>query len=107
MKGNGIITSLSQKQNCMVNDNFFSSSSLFPPPTFFFFSVTEKTSWLESFFISLNHFSLGNDMLLFNVCTASLRAPNSEWIGSEVPPAHRYGSAQSHAVPAVISAILL
>lgn len=31
-------------------------------------------------------------MLLFNVCTASLKAPNSEWIGSEVPPAHRYGS---------------
>lgn len=81
------------------------------PPSFFFFffAVTpQKVSWLESFFfISLNHFSLGNDMLLFNVCTASLRAPNSEWIGSEVPPAHRYGSAQSHAVPAVISAILL
>lgn len=81
-----------------------------PQPFLFFFSfaVAQKVSWLESFFfISLNHFSLGNDMLLFNVCTASLRAPNSEWIGSEVPPAHRYGSAQSHAVPAVISAILL
>ena len=73
-----------------------------------FFSVAQKTSWLESlFFISLHRFCLGNDMLLFNVCTASLKAPNSEWIGSEVPPAHRYGSSQSHAVPAVISAILL
>lgn len=60
-----------------------------------------------SFFISLHRFSLGNDMLLFNVCTASLKAPNSEWIGSEVPPAYRYGSSQSHAVPAVIPAILL
>lgn len=104
MKGNGIITSLSQKQNCMVNDYFFS-----PTPFFFIlFAVAQRISCLESFFfISLNDFSLGNDMLLFNVCTASLRAPNSEWIGSEVPPAHRYGSAQSHAVPAVISAILL
>lgn len=74
----------------------------------FFPSVVQKISWLERlFFISLNRFSLGNDMLLFNVCTASLKAPNSEWIGSEVPPAHRYGSSQSHAVPAVIPAILL
>lgn len=78
-----------------------------PLPPSFFAVTPQKVSWLESFFVSLNHFSLGNDMLLFNVCTASLRAPNSEWIGSEVPPAHRYGSAQSHAVPAVISAILL
>lgn len=72
-------------------------------------SVVQKISWLERlfFYISLNRFSLGNDMLLFNVCTASLKAPNSEWIGSEVPPAHRYGSSQSHAVPAVIPAILL
>lgn len=46
-------------------------------------------------------------MLLFNVRTASLKAPNSEWIGSEVPPVLRYGSSQSHAVPAVIPAILL
>lgn len=105
MKGNGIITSLSQKQNCMVNDYFFS-----PTPFLLFFCCCTKDSLLRILFffiISLNDFSLGNDMLLFNVCTASLRAPNSEWIGSEVPPAHRYGSAQSHAVPAVISAILL
>lgn len=34
MKGNGIITSLSQKQNWVVND--------------FFFSVAQKISWLES-----------------------------------------------------------
>lgn len=82
---------------------------IFSPQPLFFHSVAQRISCLESFFffISLNDFSLGNDMLLFNVCTASLRAPNSEWIGSEVPPAHRYGSAQSHAVPAVISAILL
>lgn len=75
----------------------------------FFFSIAQKISWLESLFlkVSLRRFSLGNDMLLFNVCTASLKAPNSEWIGSEVPPAHRYGSPQSHAVPAVIPAILL
>lgn len=73
----------------------------------FFFCVAQKVSWLESLFISLHRFSLGNDMLLFNVCTASLKAPNSEWIGSEVPPVHRYGSSQSHAVPAVIPAILL
>lgn len=73
-----------------------------------FFSVAQKISWLGSiFFISLHRFGLGNDMLLFNVCTASLKAPNSEWIGSEVPPVLRYGSSQSHAVPAVIPAILL
>lgn len=37
MKGNGIITSLSQKQNCMVNDYFFSP----PPPPFFFCCCTK------------------------------------------------------------------
>lgn len=46
-------------------------------------------------------------MLLFNVCTASLKAPNSEWIWSEVPPALRYGSSQSRVVPAVVPATLL
>lgn len=74
---------------------------------FFFSCAVQKISCLESLFISLHRFGLGNDMLLFNVCTASLKAPNSEWIGSEVPPVHRYGSSQSHAVPAVIPAILL
>lgn len=74
---------------------------------FFFLCCTKDFLVRKPFFISLNRFSLGNDMLLFNVCTASLKAPNSEWIGSEVPPAHRYGSSQSHAVPAVIPAILL
>lgn len=73
----------------------------------FFFSVAQKIPRLESLFYFFTHFSLGNEMLLFNVCTASLKAPNSEWIGREVPPAHRYGSSQSHAVPAVIPAILL
>lgn len=74
----------------------------------FLFSIAQKISWVESpFFISLHHFSLGNDMLLFNVRTASLKAPNREWIGSEVPPVLRYGSSQSYAVPAVIPAILL
>lgn len=73
-----------------------------------FFSLLHKRFLgSKAFFISLHHFRLGNDMLLFNVCTASLKAPNSGWIGSEVPPAHRYGSSQSHAVPAVIPAILL
>lgn len=72
-----------------------------------FFSVAQKISWLESHFYFFTSFRLGNDMLLFNVCTASLKAPNSECIGSEVPPVHRYGSSQSHAVPAVIPAILL
>lgn len=74
---------------------------------FFFLCCTKDFLVKKAFFISLHHFSLGNDMLLFNVCTASLKAPNSEWIGSEVPPVHRYGSSQSHAVPAVIPAILL
>lgn len=73
----------------------------------FFSSVAQKISWLENLFYFFTRFSLGNDMLLFNVCTASSKAPNSEWIGSEVPPAHRYGSSQSHAVPAVMPAILL
>lgn len=74
---------------------------------FFFRHRTEDFLVRKPFFISLHRFSLGNDMLLFNVCTASLKAPNSEWIGSEVPPVPRYGSSQSHAVPAVIPAILL
>lgn len=39
MKGNGIITSLSQKQNWVVND--------------FFFSVAQKISWSESLFLFL------------------------------------------------------
>lgn len=76
----------------------------------FLFGIAQKISWLESrppFFISLHHFSPRNDMLLFNVRTAVLKAPNSEWIGSEAPPVLRYGSSQSQAVPAVIPAILL
>lgn len=39
MKGNGIITSLSQKQNWVVND--------------FFFCGAQKISWLESLFLFL------------------------------------------------------
>lgn len=51
MKGNGIITSLSQKQNCMVNDYFYPLPPFF---FFFFFAVTpQKVSWLESFFLFL------------------------------------------------------
>jgi len=48
MKGNGIITSLSQKQNYMVNDYFFSCH--LPFFLFFFFAVAQRVSWLESFF---------------------------------------------------------
>lgn len=39
MEGNGIITSLSQKQNWVVND--------------FFFGIAQKISWLESPFLFL------------------------------------------------------
>lgn len=51
MKGNGIITSLSQKQNYVVNDSASlgpctssPSFGLSPPPTF----MTLEISWLEN-----------------------------------------------------------
>ncbi|EPQ19855.1 Dachshund like protein 1 [Myotis brandtii] len=66
-----------------------------------------KLEAMSNYHASNNQHGADSENGDMNSSVASLKAPNSQWIGSEVPPAHRYGSSQSHAVPAVIPAILL
>lgn len=57
MEGNGIITSLSQKQNWVVND--------------FFFGIAQKISWLESlFFFSFLYVVLVLEMICYYLMSA-------------------------------------
>ncbi|KAH0508241.1 Dachshund-like protein 1, partial [Microtus ochrogaster] len=66
-----------------------------------------KLEAMSNYHASNNQHGADSENGDMNSGVASLKAPNSECIGSEVPPVRRYGSSQSHAVPAVIPAILL
>lgn len=66
MKGNGIITSLSQKQNCMVNDYFFLPNPLF----FHLFCCRTKDFLLRILFSKFLWMILALEMICYYLMSA-------------------------------------